>query len=253
MPVRRLLLPVGSERPGEFLREWMPSFWYTCRRWYSTVFGLRNSAAAVSLVVLPPARASAICSSCGVSSSIVAGSRRLRVSPVAASSALARSAHGPAPRCSKMSSAARSCSRASTRFLARRRALAVGQPGPRRLEGIRGLPTRSHRPRPFPSTAGDRSRRRIVPPAVVPTAAEPLPSVKYTKPCSIFAELRFCASWGARRPINVRQQAACAGGLRAHVPGSAEVTARRAHGCNPRDRHGGFGDAAVWRAQVFAH
>jgi hypothetical protein len=31
----------------------MPSFWYTWRRWYSTVFGLRNSAAAVSRVVLP--------------------------------------------------------------------------------------------------------------------------------------------------------------------------------------------------------
>ena len=39
----------------------MPSLRYTLRRWYSTVFGLRNRAAAVSLVVRPSARLSAIC------------------------------------------------------------------------------------------------------------------------------------------------------------------------------------------------
>src|SRR4051794_11028941 len=34
-------------------RDLIPSLRYTCRRWYSTVFGLKNSAAAVSRVVLP--------------------------------------------------------------------------------------------------------------------------------------------------------------------------------------------------------
>ena len=38
------------------------------RKWYSIVFGLRNRAAAVSRVVRPAARRSAICSSCGVRS-----------------------------------------------------------------------------------------------------------------------------------------------------------------------------------------
>jgi hypothetical protein len=31
----------------------MPSFWNTLRRWYSTVRGLRNSCAAISLFVPP--------------------------------------------------------------------------------------------------------------------------------------------------------------------------------------------------------
>lgn len=41
-------------------RAWTPSFKYTWRRWYSTVFGLRNSVAAASRVVRPPARRRAI-------------------------------------------------------------------------------------------------------------------------------------------------------------------------------------------------
>ena len=45
------------------LRDPRESFRYTLRRWYSMVFGLRNKAAAVSLVVRPSARLSAIWSS----------------------------------------------------------------------------------------------------------------------------------------------------------------------------------------------
>ena len=41
-------------------RAWTPSFRYTWRRWYSTVLGLRNSVAAASRVVHPPARRRAI-------------------------------------------------------------------------------------------------------------------------------------------------------------------------------------------------
>ncbi len=66
---------------------------------------LRNIAAAASRVVFPPASSRAICSSCGVSSSIVLGSRRRSVSPVAASSARARSVQGRASSSSNVSSA----------------------------------------------------------------------------------------------------------------------------------------------------
>ena len=56
--------------------------------------------------LLPAASRRVIWSSCGVSSSIVAGSGRRTVSPVAASSARARSAHGREPRRSNVSSGA---------------------------------------------------------------------------------------------------------------------------------------------------
>ena len=88
--------------------EWMPSFRYTFRRWYSIVFGLRKIEAAASRVVRPSASSSAIWSSCGVSWSSVDGSRRRAVSPVASSSTRARFAHGSAPSESKASIAARS-------------------------------------------------------------------------------------------------------------------------------------------------
>jgi len=48
-------------------RDLIVSFVYTERRWYSIVFGLRNSAAAASRVVRPDASKSAICRSWGVS------------------------------------------------------------------------------------------------------------------------------------------------------------------------------------------
>ena len=48
----------------------MPSFANTVRRWYPTVFGLRNSCAAISALVAPPAAIRAIWASCGVSSSL---------------------------------------------------------------------------------------------------------------------------------------------------------------------------------------
>ena len=99
----------------------MSSFWNTLRRWYSTVFGLRNSAPAMSRLRPPSATSRAIWSSCGVSWSSVAASRLRAVSPVARSSAAARSAHGAAPSASKRSSAARSCVRASVLRRARRR------------------------------------------------------------------------------------------------------------------------------------
>src|SRR5581483_10574898 len=60
-------------------------------RWYSTVFRLTNIAPATSRFDLPSATRRAIWSSCGVSRSGAEGSRGGTVSPVARSSARARS------------------------------------------------------------------------------------------------------------------------------------------------------------------
>src|SRR5262249_19484592 len=93
------------------VRDAIPSFANTLRRWYSTVRGLRNSCAATSLFEFPSPTRRAICSSCGVSWSIVLGSRFRAVSPVARSSAPARSAQSTAPASSNVASAGPSCSR----------------------------------------------------------------------------------------------------------------------------------------------
>jgi hypothetical protein len=37
------------------VREVIPRFWKTCRRWYSTVFALMNNWAATSLLLAPVA------------------------------------------------------------------------------------------------------------------------------------------------------------------------------------------------------
>jgi hypothetical protein len=58
---------------------------------------LRNGSAAISLLVSPPVTNPAMCNSCCVSSSTAETSRLRTVSPVARSSASARSAHGTAP------------------------------------------------------------------------------------------------------------------------------------------------------------
>src|SRR3954453_19281114 len=123
------------------------------RRWYSTVLGLRNSAAAVSRVVLRAASRSPICSSWGVSASTVLGTRRRSVSPVAASSVRARAAPGPArgrerrwgavgpgPRVEALERLHRRAQLlAGAHPLARAtQPLAVGQPRARRLEAVRG-------------------------------------------------------------------------------------------------------------------
>ena len=85
-------------------------------------------------VVLPAASSRAICSSCGVSSSIVLGSRRRTVSPVAASSARARSLHRPASSAlERLQGSAQllACQHAAARAA---QPLAVGEAGPGRLE-----------------------------------------------------------------------------------------------------------------------
>ena len=78
---------------------------------------------------MPEATSPAICSSCGVSWSSVEGSRRLAVSPVARSSASARSSHGGAPTWWKRSAALRRCRRASRRCALAPQPLAVEQLG----------------------------------------------------------------------------------------------------------------------------
>ena len=103
------------------VRDVMASLVKTCRRWYSIVRGERKSCAATSLFDRPSATNRAICSSCGVSSSSVPGSRCRARSPEARSSTRVRCAHAAAPSCSKTSSAARSCARASSRRRSRRR------------------------------------------------------------------------------------------------------------------------------------
>ena len=57
-----------TARPHELcLAKRIPSLRYAFDRWYSIVFGDRNSWAAASALVAPPATTSATCSSCGVS------------------------------------------------------------------------------------------------------------------------------------------------------------------------------------------
>jgi hypothetical protein len=79
-----------------------------------------NSFEAISGLVAPRDASVAIWASCGVRSLRVSGLRLRAVSPVAASSSLARSAKPAAPMASNRVKAARSCSRASTRRLRRR-------------------------------------------------------------------------------------------------------------------------------------
>jgi hypothetical protein len=75
------------------------------------------------------------------------------------------------------------------------------------------------------------------------------------------AERRRCAATGATARLRCvaagwpssAARSLWAGAAQRPTPGSAEVPAYGAHSCGPRGRHGGFGDAAVWRAQVFAH
>ena len=86
-------------------RELRSSLRYTRVRWNSTVFGLKKSASAVSRIDFPSATWSAICNSCGVSLSGAVGSRRAIVSPVASSSARARSDQRAAPSLSNASMA----------------------------------------------------------------------------------------------------------------------------------------------------
>jgi hypothetical protein len=81
---------------------------------------LRNSWAPISRLVPPSPTSRMICSSWGVSWLRVEGSRLRAVSPVARSSAPARSAHGAAPSRSKVPRASRRWVRASRRRLARR-------------------------------------------------------------------------------------------------------------------------------------
>ena len=79
------------------------------------VRGLRNSRALISGLDRPSRASLAICSSCGVSSSIVSTERLRTFSPVASNSRRARSAKASMPISTNSSWAARSCSRASTR------------------------------------------------------------------------------------------------------------------------------------------
>ena len=83
-----------------------------------------------------PPSISAIRSSCGVSSSSEDGSRRRAVSPVACSSALARSAHGAAPSASNAASAARSGGARVGAAAGAAQALAEAQLGAGALEGV---------------------------------------------------------------------------------------------------------------------
>ena len=84
-------------------------------------FGLTNSIAAASRLVAPRATTSATWSSCGVSWAVARSARGRTSSPLARSSLRACSAHGLASNCSNVVSAARRCSRASSRRRARRR------------------------------------------------------------------------------------------------------------------------------------
>ena len=97
-----------------------PSLVNTLCRWYSTVRRLRNSFAAMSGLLSPPLANSAMRTSWGVSWSNVLGSRLRAVSPLARSSARARSVHGAVPSFSKTSRALRRWVRASTRRRCRR-------------------------------------------------------------------------------------------------------------------------------------
>ena len=103
------------------MRDDSPSLRKTLRRWYSTVFGLTKSCAAASRLLAPAATSWAMRSSCGVRSSIVEASRLRALSPVALSSPRARSRPEAAPMPSNVSSAERSCARASVLRRSRRR------------------------------------------------------------------------------------------------------------------------------------
>src|SRR5262249_33756374 len=74
---RSLASMKDQSRPGSWLGSWvrdvMPSFLKTLARWYSTVPGLMNSWAAISLFVAPSAASVATRASCGVRSSSARG------------------------------------------------------------------------------------------------------------------------------------------------------------------------------------
>ena len=125
--------------------------------------GLRNSAAAVSLVVLPPASRSAICSSRGVSASTVLGSRRRashRSPPARCGPGRPRGARRGARRSRPPRAAARGRARGFARdAAARRRRAACAPPRRRRASArARGAPART-RPAMSASAASSPSQR----------------------------------------------------------------------------------------------
>ena len=108
------------------------------------VFGLRNSVAAASRVVFPPASRTAICSSCGVSSSIVLGSREQRLAARGQLGARARPTAGrrdartPRPR--------HAAARAPGPGPAHAAGAAVREPRPRGLEPVQRVGVEAERP-----------------------------------------------------------------------------------------------------------
>ena len=102
-------------------RELTPAFANTLRRWNATVRGETQHWAAMSLFDKPVVTSCATFCSTGVSCKRVDGSRLRAVSPEARSSWVVRAMSGPAFRSVKISSAARSWVRASTRRWVRRR------------------------------------------------------------------------------------------------------------------------------------
>ena len=116
-----------------------------CARWYSTVFGLRNMAAAISLFVFPSATSMAMCSSCGVSSGVWLASRP---DPLAGRPQLGRR-----PRLPRRAATAAKASCARPELSARLALLAAADAGARRMRAA-SAPARAESSEPLVQRQG---------------------------------------------------------------------------------------------------